>query len=782
MNFKDFSIKKKLYVTFAVLLVVSSIVISLFIHSQLKAIENTQLSKTKKTMASTFSGILNAKKDTWLTNALQIAFNPNIIEALETNDTVEASDILKHFSEVFKKNTGFKNVGIHIINSKLQYFVKPSNHGKSLNYSRAYKEVKATRKSMVTMEESPKGLRLKGLFPIIDQGNFFGIADFEGGLNSIKRVLEHSNINFLYFMDGKFLNIAPKLKSKPNFKNYYLSQKDVDKNFLSYILKDFNLKKALNVGMFDQKYLTIALPIKNFSGENLGLFILGKKSKLVTSAIHASKLTIYKVIGIISLMILIFIISIIAIMNIYVTKPLNDVVDTIKDIAEGEGDLTARIKVSSKDEIGNLGTWFNLFIKKLNGIILDLVANTQMLEVASNEVSGGSELMAVDSDKVSAQANTVAAAAEEMSTNMNSVTAAMEQASMNVNQVASAVEEMTATINEISANTGKTSSITTQAVNEAEQASKKIKELGISARDIGKVTETIQDISEQTNLLALNATIEAARAGEAGKGFAVVASEIKSLANQTAEATIDIRHKIESVQSISNQTVEEIRRITDIINDVNELVSSVAAAVEEQTATTGEIANNVNQTSSGFVEVNDNIVQAAAVSDQIAKEISLVDLSSTAMANNSEQLTGTALDLDKLTQKMSTLTNQFKLSDDGRFRADHVKLGHSAWKKKLSDFLAGKISLAPSEITTHHDCEFGKWYFSEGKDKYGQSTVFKAIDSRHEKLHTTAREIAQLFADDKKEDARSLFSEFRGITDSLFNMLDKLEKEINQSE
>ena len=666
MSYKDLSIKKKLYTVFIVLIIATFIPSSIFLYSRLNAIRDNEVSKTKKTMADAFYSILNAKKDTWLTNVMQIASNPAVIDALKTNDRGEAIKALENYHTMFKNNTGFKNVQIHLIKPDLTSFVKswkPLKYGENLDYSRAYKKVKTTKKALVTMEESPKGLRLKGLFPVMDSGNFLGIANFEGGLNSIKRVLAASNIDFLYFIDGKLLDIAQKLKSKPNFQNYYLSQKDVNKDFLSYVLKKLNPEKALGKGMFDKKYLTIAFPVKNFAGEKLGLFIVGKKAGLVTDAINRSKYTIYNIIGFFSLVVLIFIILIIVIINIYVTKPLSSVVETMKDIAEGEGNLAVKIQVSSKDEIGELCKWFNLFIQKLNGIVSELVSNTQMLDASSGELSKVSALMVTDTGKVSAQANTVAVAAEEMSANMSSVTAAMEQATANVNQVAAATEEMTATINEIAANTGKTSSITKQAVNEAEQASGKIGELGISAREIGKVTETIQDISEQTNLLALNATIEAARAGEAGKGFAVVASEIKSLANQTAEATIDIRHKIEGIQSISSETIKEIKSVTDIINNANELVSTVAAAVEEQTATTGEIANSINQTSSGFAEVDENIAQAASVADQIAKEIALVDQASATMANSSADMSNTASELNELSQRMSRLTGQFKLSN-----------------------------------------------------------------------------------------------------------------------
>ena len=783
MDFKNFSIKKKLYVTCAILLIFSSAVIFFFVYTQLNSIKNAELPKTKKFLSNAFDNTLNAKKDTWLTNALQIALNDHIVDALSAGDRGKLIDLLKHYGKTFKENTGFKNVEIHIIDSELRSFVKswdPESFGENLTYSDAYKEVKNSKKSLVTMEESSKGLRLKGLFPILKDGNFLGIANFEGGLNSIKRTLESCDVEFLYFIDGKYLNIAKALESKPNFKNLYLSQKDADESFLNHVLNELDLEAAKNHGSFDKKYFTIAIPVKDFSGDELGFFILGKKTNLVIETIHSSAAIIYKVIAIFSVVAVIFIVCIIIITTTYITVPLDAVVAGMKDIAQGEGDLTLRIKADSKDEIGALASWFNVFIQKLNGIILNVVDNTQALDASSIELSGISEQMAADTGQVATQANNVAAAAEEMSSNMNSVASAMEQASMNVNQVASATEEMTATINEISANTGKTSTITTQAVAEAKKASKRINELGLSAKDIGKVTEAIQDISEQTNLLALNATIEAAIAGEAGKGFAVVASEIKSLAQQTAEATVDIRKKIEGIQLISSQTVEEIRRVTDIITEANELVNSIAAAIEEQSAVTGEISNNVHQTSLGFGEVNENVAQATAAADQIARDIALVNHSSGAMADNSGFVTENALNLNQLAQKMSLLTGQFKVSYDG-FRAAPIKRSHSMWKKKLSDLLAGRTTLSPSQVTDHHSCEFGKWYSGEGQIKYGKDNTFKAIDAQHKNVHNTARQIAQLVHDNKKEEANDLFYKFNGITGKLFDLLDKLEEEVNQS-
>ena len=784
MKFKDLGIKRKLYAAFGGLFAFSSIILYLFISIQMDKLEKMEILKAKKMMTHLFHNTLDAKKDTWLTNALQIGCNTNVIDALAAKDREKTISLLKHYGKIFKENTGFKNVAIHIVDLNLNSFVKswdPSSHGESLMYSDAYQEIKKRKKPLVTMEESPKGLRLKGLFPILREGEFMGIANFEGGLNSIKRALAPNGIEFLYFMDKKYDNIAKKEKSKRQFKNFYLCQKDVDTEFLDYVVDELDLEKAEEEGMFDSKYLTFALPIKDFSGETLGVFILGKKSHLVTDTIRSGAKIIYSVIGIYSGIVLLLMIAIIVMMTVYVTNPLQRVVETMKDISQGEGDLTVRIGVESNDEIGVLGNCFNLFIQKINKIMLSIVDTTQTLDASSNEAFRISERMAGDSDQVSTQANSVAIAAEKMNDRMNSVAAAMEQAVVNVNQVASAAEEMSLTISEISANTGKTSSVAAQAATEAKKASEKINRLGISAGDIGKVIETIQDVSEQTNLLALNATIEAARAGEFGKGFAVVADEIKTLANETAKATVDIRSKIEGIQVVSGEAVDKIEQVVHIFDTVDELVGGVATAMEEQGAATREITDNVHQASSGFDEINENVAQITMVVNQITRDITLVDQSSSAMTVDSVHVTESASELSSLAQKMSRLTGQFKLENDGYFYAGPVKMAHSVWKKTISDLLNGRSSLSASQITDHHACEFGKWYFSEGMAQFGKSDTFKAIDALHEKVHTTARQIVQLFNDEEKEEAKQLYVDFSEMTKKLFEQLEQLETEINRS-
>lgn len=344
-----------------------------------------------------------------------------------------------------------------------------------------------------------------------------------------------------------------------------------------------------------------------------------------------------------------------------ITAPLSRITENMMDIAQGEGDLTRKLDVKSNDEIGRLAESFNTFVDKLKIIIGDIARNSEKLEGSSSEVLNISNEMARGADAMAATSQTVAEAAEKMSSNMSSVAAAVEESSTNISMVSAAAEEMTSTINEIAQNTEKTRASSQDAVSRAKVASENIDTLNKSAKDIGNVVETITDISEQTNLLALNATIEAARAGEAGKGFAVVANEIKDLARQTADATFEIKEKIENIQASTQATIAEIGAVTKGINSVNEMVDSVAAAVEEQSVTTREIATNVGQAAEGIQEVTGNVTQSSGVAQEIASDIAEVNQTILQITEKTSQVHSCSDDLSHLAGELKQTVDLFKI-------------------------------------------------------------------------------------------------------------------------
>ncbi len=278
-----------------------------------------------------------------------------------------------------------------------------------------------------------------------------------------------------------------------------------------------------------------------------------------------------------------------------ISRPLQDTVQILEAVAGG--DLTRRVVATRKDEIGRMHSALNLALERMAHAIESIGRTSVMLGDSSGKLATVSQQLTNHAEETAMQANIASAAAEEVSTNVNSV--------------AAGAEEMGVSIKEIARSAHEAAKVATCAVDVAEKANGNMAKLGSSSTEIGNVIKVITLIAQQTNLLALNATIEAARAGEAGKGFAVVADEVKELAKQTAAATEDISHKIEAIQGDTHDAIEAIGQISTIIHQINGLQHTIASAVEEQTATTGEISRNVGEAAQGSHEIAQNIAGVA---------------------------------------------------------------------------------------------------------------------------------------------------------------------------
>ena len=342
-------------------------------------------------------------------------------------------------------------------------------------------------------------------------------------------------------------------------------------------------------------------------------------------------------------------------------KPLEKVVDALKDIAQGEGDLTRRLQVEAHNEIGEVASWFNAFVDRVHQLVIQIGENSNVVSEASGHLQQISEKLDKSSDDLSAMTQSAASATDEMSMSMNSVAAAGEQATVNLEAVAEAAGIMKSGLGQVSQECQTARQISDDASSQVQSASVRVVELGGAAKDIGKVVEVITEIAEQTNLLALNATIEAARAGEAGKGFAVVASEIKTLAAQTADATLEITNKITTIQDSTGNTVKDVEKIAAVIEKVTNIVDSIAAELEEQSISAFQVAENIAQASEGMGEVSQNIAQSSNTATQISEDISGVSAIASDISNEGSSMNQNAKTLSELALQLHNSVGVFKV-------------------------------------------------------------------------------------------------------------------------
>ncbi len=365
--------------------------------------------------------------------------------------------------------------------------------------------------------------------------------------------------------------------------------------------------------------------------------------------------------GILSL-IAIIVASLIAVsFAVLMMRPIVQTSAMLKDIAQGEGDLTKRLTIKNNDEIGELATWFNLFVEKIQSIISKINGNAGTLSSACEELSSISTQIAASAEEMTAQSTSVSSSTEQANANVNTISAAAEQMSSQVNAVAVAIEEMSASLNEVARSCQEEMKMASRATEEARGSREKMNALGSSAKSIGKVVEVINDIADQTNLLALNATIEAASAGDAGKGFAVVASEVKELARQTAQATQEIRKEIEQMQNSTQSAVSAIESIAEIIEQINSFSQTIVSAVEEQSATVQEISKNVSGVSSGSQEVARNVAESAAGLSEISRNIVGVNEAASQTTQGVSQINTSASELARLATELHGIVRQFKI-------------------------------------------------------------------------------------------------------------------------
>ncbi len=344
-----------------------------------------------------------------------------------------------------------------------------------------------------------------------------------------------------------------------------------------------------------------------------------------------------------------------------ITVPIKRIAGSIRDIAQGNGDLRQRVHVQKNDETGALTEWFNVFMEKLQGIIREVTEVTASLSSASDRLSSASSEMGDCSEETSKEVGTVSSATEQANANLSNISAAAEEMSASVASVASSIEQMRLSFQEVLQDCRRESDSASKASSQAEFTQNRMGTLGKTADEIGKIVEIINDIAEQTNLLALNATIEAASAGDAGKGFAVVATEVKELAKQTGAATEQIAAQVSEIQEGVQGAVKDIDEISSRISDVSGISDGIVRTVEEQNGRIQEVAGSMSGARNAATEIAGNVGESAQGLQEIARAISKVNESSGQTTKQISTVSTSVGKLAEMSAHLKQIVSQFQV-------------------------------------------------------------------------------------------------------------------------
>jgi len=738
-------------------------------------------------------------------DAYQLALTGNIYDENDARLLKARNELRKFIKPILKahkRDTGSEQFKLHFHLPSNRSFLRvwrdgwqTRRDGKKLDISDDLSSFRAMvveinkgdHRTLKGIEVGRGGFVIRGIVPIAaPDGTHLGSNEVFFGFDNLLRMTKaHKEINYAVYLDKNLLPVATKLQDISKFPvlgNKYVFTASTNRKLTSSLVASDLLDQGKDhaFSKFSDDYYLTSFPIQDYSGKTVGVMAMVQDISLQKAVIaqirgngkkSMTQLRYKVIIGAV-----VSALGILALLWFVVDKtilaPLEQSICFASRVATG--DFTHILDMNQKDEIGTLAGALNKMVADLSFVFKNISNGSKTLSVMSMDFSTLSSQLSNGAHKTMSQSKHVAISSQNMSDNMDSVAAACQQTDNNVNMIAVATHGMITAIDKITQNTKIAHEITIKAVGHTQNSSEKIEKLGDAARKIGRVAESITEISEQTNLLALNATIEAARAGEAGKGFTVVAKEIKDLAGQTAEATFEIKESIAEVRKSTRETISEINETAKVISETNKIVSFIATAMEECSSTTREISSNVNQASDGISEMNKNVINTSTLSDEVATDIVEITKNTKAINGIMGHIQFNIVELEDLAGHLKTTNKQFNFGEE-RFPIEQIKKAYLDWSKNLMEAIGGEITLNLEKMTDHKKCVFGTWYSGEQGGLMASHPVYEKLGKQHERVHELCRKIAVMI--DKKKgssDIAEAMERFASERVALFKSLDEL--------
>jgi len=396
-----------------------------------------------------------------------------------------------------------------------------------------------------------------------------------------------------------------------------------------------------------------------------------------------------------------------------------------------QGDFTARVKPDSQlsRDMNKLGEYLEQIIRTST----EGGANTCM---GVFDVISSITHMSQDISQMEERTFAVAAATEEMAATVEQIVTSSDQGDEAAQRAMEAAQEGAGSVHNAV-------DVMCSLKDSAANVMKEVEELAHFSNEIGAIVSSIQKIAGQTNMLALNATIEAARAGDAGRGFAVVAGEVKELSNQTAKAASEISEKIRTLQN-------EIKEVVNVMGTNLELADRGSAGADLAGSSMQKVIDEFREVSQTMEHIKHASHDQSLASREIAERTSelsgLVSSSSREISGNVQRLQA----FEKLVVSQIQYIAQFKAKDAVISLA---KSDHMLWKKRLMDMLVGLEKIEPEDVTDHHNCRLGKWYYAQGQSDFGHNSSFIALEKSHAQVHALAKSAVTKFKSGDKNGA-----------------------------